>query len=61
MGNIGIQALKYIESGHSAPDNWIAEQRRLLVEMEKPKAEVMLAAVRPVKLLLDAASHNGTH
>lgn len=61
LGNIGIQALKYIESGQAAPDNWIAEQRRLLVEMEKPKAEVMLAAVRPVKLLLEAASHNETH
>lgn len=61
LGRIGIQAMKYIESGQSAPDNWIAEQRRLLAEMEKPKAEVMLAALRPVKLLLNAAAHSGTH
>jgi hypothetical protein len=55
LGTIGLQALEYVESGKPAPANWISEQKHALDEMEKPSAEVRLAAVRPVRLLLDAA------
>jgi hexosaminidase len=60
LGTIGLQVLKYIQSHQAAPANWIEEQRSLLKEFEKPKAEVTLAAVRPVRLLLDAVSRNAT-
>jgi len=56
VGAIGQEALGYIESGKPAPDQWITEQKRALDEMEKPTAEVRLAAVRPVRRLLDEAS-----
>jgi hypothetical protein len=55
-GSIGLRALQYLESGAPAPANWLAEQRLALKQMEQPKAEVELAAVRPVKALLDAIS-----
>jgi hexosaminidase len=59
LGAIGLQALDYAESGKHAPENWVAEQRRVLDRMEKPNAEVRLAAVRTVRTLLgDLGSGN---
>ena len=52
LGAIGLQALEYAESGKAAPREWIAEQKQLLDRMEKPSAEVRLAAVRTVRSLL---------
>jgi hexosaminidase len=54
LGSVGLQALHYLESGEPAPANWLADQKLALSQMELPKAEVVLAAVRPVKVLLDA-------
>lgn len=51
LGSIGLRALEYLKSG-SAPEGWVARQLQVLDEMQKPNAEVMLAAVRPVRLLL---------
>jgi len=59
LGSVGLRALQYLESGEPAPANWLAEQKLALNQMEQPKAEVMLAAVRPVKALLDAVSRPG--
>ena len=59
LGSVGLRALQYLESGEPAPANWLAEQKLALNQMEQPKAEVVLAAVRPVKALLDAASRPG--
>lgn len=55
-GNIGLRALQYLESGEPAPANWLAEEKLALTNMEQPRAEVVLAAVRPVKALLEAVS-----
>ena len=52
-GRIGLRALEFLESGERVPENWIAEQKQQLAEMEKPRAEVVLAAVRPVRTLLE--------
>jgi hexosaminidase len=52
LGTIGLQALEYVDSGKPAPRQWIAEQKQLLERMEKPNAEVKLAAVRTVRSLL---------
>jgi hypothetical protein len=60
VGSIGLQALKYLQSGQTPPASWVAEQRGILNEIEKPKFEVVMAAVRPVRLLLDAAAHTST-
>jgi len=52
LGAIGLQALDYADSGKPAPEPWVAEQKRLLDRMEKPNAEVRLAAVRTVRAVL---------
>jgi hexosaminidase len=55
-GNIGLKALQYLESGERAPAQWLAEQTEELKRMEQPKAEVVLAAVRPVRALIESFS-----
>ena len=52
LGAIGLQALDYLESGKRAPRDWVSQQTKLLEQMEKPEAEVKLAAVRTVRSLL---------
>ena len=54
VGEIGLQALVYLETGEAAPAQWLAQANHALDEMEQPVAEVVLAAVRPVRLLLGA-------
>ncbi len=57
LGGIGLQALDYLTSGKSAPPSWVAAQLQTLDNMDAPSAEVSLAAVRPIRLLLKAVSH----
>jgi hexosaminidase len=52
LGAMGLRILDYLGGRQTLPANWVAEQTRELTRMEKPTAEVILAAVRPVKLLL---------
>jgi hexosaminidase len=59
-GSIGLRALQYLESGEQAPAEWLAEQKQELRRMEAPKAELSLAAVRPVKVLLEAIARPST-
>lgn len=53
LGAAGLRVLGYLESGQAAPEDWIAGQTRECARIERPTAEVSLAAVRPVKLLLE--------
>jgi len=55
-GAIGLRALQFLESNERAPADWVTEQKSELSRMEQPQAEVVLAAVRPVRVLLDAVS-----
>jgi hypothetical protein len=50
--NIGLRALEFLESNQAPPPGWIEQQNQALDRLEKPIAEVRLAAVRPVRLLL---------
>jgi len=52
-GAMGIQILDYWGSNKPAPSEWCAAQSRELARMKRPDAEVLLAAVRPVKILLE--------
>jgi hexosaminidase len=56
LGRIGLQTLEYWRAGQAAPQGWIEQQIAALNAMEKPSAEVNLAAVRPVRLLVLGAS-----
>jgi hypothetical protein len=49
----GLRILTYLESKRPAPKAWLSAQTKELDRMLKPRNEVVLAAVRPVKLLLD--------
>lgn len=52
-GSIGLRALQFLELGEAAPAEWVSAQKQELSRMEQPQAEVVLAAVRPVRALLD--------
>ncbi|HWC95605.1 MAG TPA: family 20 glycosylhydrolase [Candidatus Sulfopaludibacter sp.] len=54
LGNIGLKALDYLAAGKSAPADWLAAQSAEITRIQKPDAEVTLAAFRPVKILLDS-------
>ena len=52
LGSIGLRALDYFQNREKPPADWLAQQNRELDRLEEPVAEVRLAAVRPVRLLL---------
>jgi len=59
IGDIGLRALQYLESGAEVPRDWLAEQRQELDRAMLPGAEVSLGAVRPVRALLDILMPSG--
>ncbi len=54
LGSLGLRALEFLSNGKSAPPDWVRQQLQLIKAMDKPVAEVQLAAVRPVRILLNA-------
>jgi hexosaminidase len=56
IGNIGLRILQHLESADRPPADWLLQQKQELDRMEQPRAEVVLAAVRPVRALLAAFS-----
>jgi len=54
-GEIGLKALNYLAMPGAAPADWVAQQNAALDQMYKPVAETILAAVRPVRVLVNAA------
>lgn len=52
-GSIGLEALGYVESRRPAPSGWVRAQTEALDRLARPNAEVILAAVRPVRTLLN--------
>jgi hexosaminidase len=54
LGSIGLRALEYLRPGRVPAEGWVDQQLAALQEMEKPMAEVNLAAVRPVRILVEA-------
>jgi hexosaminidase len=51
-GRIGLRALDYLEKRETPSASWITERTRELDRLNHPVAEVRLAAIRPVRLLL---------
>jgi hexosaminidase len=56
LGAIGLRIVDYLEGPQPAPADWIEAQKQELARMEKPQAEVALAGVRPVRILLERLS-----
>ncbi|MGA2270658.1 MAG: family 20 glycosylhydrolase [Bryobacteraceae bacterium] len=59
LGSAGLRILDYLQSRRPAPKAWLSGQTKELDRMLKPRNEVVLAAVRPVKLLLDELARRG--
>jgi hexosaminidase len=59
LGEIGLEALNSLCANRAVPSDWLGPRLEALERMEKPRAEVVLAAVRPVRLLLKKAGTNG--
>ena len=59
LGAMGLRILTYLESRRPAPKTWLSAQAKELDRMLKPRNEVVLAAVRPVKVLLDELARRG--
>jgi hexosaminidase len=59
LGLAGLRILTYLESGQPAPEDWLSAQAKEIDPMLRPRNEVVLAAVRPVKLLLDQLARRG--
>jgi hexosaminidase len=60
VGAMGLRALEYLQTGQTAPPDWLNRQTEALGKMAQPSTEVSLAAVRPVKLLLEALAGRRT-
>jgi hexosaminidase len=54
LGAMGLKTLDYLTTGQAPPAGWLASQASEIARIQKPNAEVTLAAFRPVKILLDA-------
>jgi hexosaminidase len=52
LGNAGLKLLDALEKGQTPEAGFVAGQTKEITRMEKPAAELNLAATRPVKVLL---------
>jgi len=53
VGALGLQSLDLAVAGVAAPPDWLTAQAAEIKRMLEPNADLRLAAVRPVKILLD--------
>ncbi len=53
-GALGLEAMDYLQAGRAATEGWIARRKSELDRCAQPRAELVTAAARPVRLLLDA-------
>jgi hexosaminidase len=51
----GLQALDYLDSGKAAPQAWVKEQEVLLDRATRPRAELLIMIVTPIRKLVEAA------
>ena len=54
LGAMGLKAIDYLVDNQPAPPDWLSQQNTELQRMQRPAADVLLAAQRPVRLLIDA-------
>ncbi len=57
----GLEALDLLDSGKSAPQGWADLQKQLLETAKKPRAELLVVIVDPVRKLVEAASAPPPH
>ncbi len=52
----GLQALNLLASGRRPEPSWLAQQRQLLDRAKKPRAELLIQVIEPVRKLVEAAN-----
>lgn len=55
LGRAGLRLLAAMEGKQKLPADWLDQHKKEMTRLARPQAEVVLAAFRPVKILLDAA------
>lgn len=55
LSEAGLGALDHLEKGRKAPNPWLIRQRQILERVALPHAELTIAAVDPVRMLIEAA------
>jgi hexosaminidase len=55
VAGAGLEALDYLDTGKPAPSAWVKDQFLLLDLAGKPRAELLLMVVGPVRTLVEAA------
>jgi hexosaminidase len=60
LGNAGLRAMDYLESGQHAPSDWATEQLGLVEPAKKPKAQVLLMIAPSVQKLIQASAGQAT-
>jgi glycerophosphoryl diester phosphodiesterase len=61
LGEIGLEALDLLRGRRAVPSDWARSSLEELDQVEKPRAEVVLAAVRPIRLLVRKAGGQSPH
>jgi len=56
LGAAGLKILDAVAANQPLPADWVTQQKAEITRMERPVVEVRMAAARPVKVLLDAAT-----
>jgi hypothetical protein len=59
LGAAGLAALDYTAKGERAPDSWKGQQTASIVEIQKPKGQLLLIPAAAVQKLIDAAAVGG--
>jgi hexosaminidase len=59
LGAAGLAALDYTAKGERAPDSWKGQQTASVVEIQKPKGQLLLIPAAAIQKLIDAAAVGG--
>ncbi len=55
LATTGLEALNYLQSGKPAPADWVTNQKALLDRTAKPRAELLISIVPPIRKLVEMA------
>jgi hypothetical protein len=56
LGEIGLQALDYLDRNERPPASWLAEQRAFLYTLKKPQNELRFAIVPSISKLVEVTA-----
>jgi hypothetical protein len=60
LGAAGLAALDFIAKGSGAPVDWKPQQLAAILQIQKPKAQLLLMPASAVQKLIEAAAAGGS-